>query len=44
MGRFRFFNHTGDPGVEVYGASLENLFENAGEALFYALTDPSMVR
>jgi SHS2 domain-containing protein len=44
MRRFRFLDHTGDLGVKVYGHSLENLFENAGQALFYVLTDPSKVR
>jgi SHS2 domain-containing protein len=43
MRRFRFLNHTGDLGIEIFGLSLTDLFENAGQALFYVITDPSKV-
>jgi SHS2 domain-containing protein len=43
MRRFRFLNHTGDLAVEIYGQSLKDLYENAGQALFAVLTDPSKV-
>lgn len=44
MQRFRFLNHTGDLGIEIYGQSLADLFENAGQALFHVITDPSKVQ
>jgi SHS2 domain-containing protein len=44
MRRFRFLNHTGDLGIEIYGETLEGLFENAGQAFFHVITDPSRVR
>ncbi len=43
MRQFRFLDHTGDLGIEVYGQDLMELFENAGQALFHVITDPSMV-
>ena len=43
MRRFRFLNHTGDLGMEIYGQSLIDLFENAGQALFAVITNPSKV-
>lgn len=43
MRRFRFLNHTGDLAMEVYGEGLIDLFENAGQALFHVITDPSEV-
>ena len=43
MRRFRFLNHTGDLAIEIYGQSLKDLYENAGQALFAVLTDPSKV-
>ena len=44
MRRFRFLNHTGDLAIEIYGQSLRNIFENAGQALFHVITDPSKVQ
>lgn len=44
MRRFRFLNHTGDLGIEIYGQSLGDLFESAGHALFAVITDPSKVQ
>jgi SHS2 domain-containing protein len=40
MKRFKFLDHTGDLAMEVYGQSLTDLFENAGQALFHVITDP----
>jgi len=44
MKRFRFIDHTGDLGIEVYGQSLKELFENAGQAFFLVITDSSRVQ
>lgn len=44
MRRFRFLDHTGDLAIEIYGQSLVDLFENAGQALFHVITDPSKVQ
>lgn len=44
MKRFRFLDHGGDVGVEVLGASLSELFQNAAEAFFRIITDPKTVR
>ena len=43
MRRFKFLDHTGDLGIEIYGQNLRELFENAGESLFHVITDPSTV-
>ena len=43
MRRFRFLNHTADLAIEIYGQSLKDLYENAGQALFAVITDPSKV-
>jgi SHS2 domain-containing protein len=37
--KYRFFDHTADLGVEVYGHDAASLFANAGEALFDALLE-----
>ena len=39
MRRYREFEHTADVGVEIYGTTLEELFYNAGYALFDTLVD-----
>ncbi|MCF8040387.1 MAG: archease [Desulfohalobiaceae bacterium] len=44
MQGFRYFEHTGDLGVELYGDTLEDLFEHAGEAFTDIVIDPSSVR
>ncbi|NIQ40165.1 MAG: archease [Proteobacteria bacterium] len=44
MKRFKFLDHTGDLAMEVYGQNLTDLFENAGQALFSVITDPSEVK
>lgn len=44
MKKFRYIDHTGDLGVEVFGDSLKGLFQNAGEAFADILTDAGTVR
>jgi SHS2 domain-containing protein len=44
METFRFFDHTGDIGVEVFGESIRTLFQHAGEALTEIITDRKTVR
>lgn len=41
---YRIFDHTADLGVEITGASLEELYAGAAMALFDLLTDLSSVR
>jgi len=42
--RFEVLDHTADIGLIVYGEDLRALFENAGEAFFYLITDLKKVR
>jgi len=44
MEKFRYLDHTGDLGVEVFGADLNDLFRHAGEAFADIMTDPGSVR
>ncbi len=44
MERFRYLDHTGDVGVEVFGDTLEALFAHAGEAFTDVVTDPGTVK
>jgi SHS2 domain-containing protein len=44
MERFRYLDHTGDLGVELFGRTAEELFVLAGEAFTDILTDPDAVR
>ena len=44
MEKFRYLDHTGDLGVEVFGADLSDLFRHAGEAFADIMTDPGSVR
>src|SRR4030042_1962710 len=44
MKRFELLEHTADIGLIVYGENLKALFENAGEAFFYLITDLKKVR
>ena len=44
MKRFEVIEHTADVGLMVYGQDLASLFENAGEAFFYLMTDLRKVR
>jgi len=40
---YAFFDHTGDVGVDVQAATLEQLFAEAASALTEILTDPALV-
>ena len=40
---YRIFDHTADVGIEVYAKDLQQLFINAGYALFDLLTDMNAV-
>ncbi|HHT9125396.1 MAG TPA: archease [Candidatus Brocadiia bacterium] len=42
--KYRLINHTADLGIEVYGKELQELFSNAGFALFDIMTDISRVK
>ncbi|MDH4127864.1 MAG: archease [Spirochaetota bacterium] len=42
--KYRFLDHTGDAAVEVFGTTLEELFENSAEAFTSLLTDLSKVK
>jgi SHS2 domain-containing protein len=44
MKRFEVLDHTADIGMVIYGHDLKTLFENAGEAFFYLITDLKKVR
>lgn len=44
MKRFEILDHTADIGLIIYGEDLKGLFENAGEGLFYIITDIKRVR
>ncbi len=44
MKRFRFINHTGDLGIEIYGESPADLFRHAGEAFTEIVTDAKTIR
>lgn len=44
MKRFELLDHTADTGIIVYADSLQSLFETAGEALFYIITDLKKVK
>ncbi len=41
--RYREIEHTADVGVEVYGDTLEELFQNAGYAFFDTIADVTTV-
>jgi SHS2 domain-containing protein len=41
---YEFFDHTGDIGVRLRAASLEDLFAAAAEALADTLSDPASIR
>ena len=43
-GGYRFLEHSSDVYVEAWGESLEEAFENAGRAMFDAMTDISKVK
>jgi SHS2 domain-containing protein len=44
MEKFRFIDHTGDLGVEIYGRSRRSLFQHAGEAFAGIVTDRETIR
>jgi SHS2 domain-containing protein len=41
--KFRFIDHTADVGVQAYGETLGEAFENAALGMFNIITDPSKV-
>lgn len=43
MQAFRILEHTADIGFEAFGATREEVFANAGRALFYIIVDPAAV-
>ena len=43
MLRYKEFDHTADIGVEIYGGTLEELFCNAGYALFDIIVDATTI-
>ena len=43
MQRYKEIEHTADIGVEIYGATLEELFQNAGYALFDTIVDAETI-
>jgi SHS2 domain-containing protein len=43
MLRYQEFEHTADVGVEIYGKTLEELFKNAGYALFELMVDTATI-
>jgi len=43
MENFRFIDHTGDLGVEVFGENLSALFQHAGEAFTEIITDAETI-
>lgn len=42
-GRFEILDHTADVGIIAYGADVEEVFSNAGLALFSLITEPETV-
>jgi SHS2 domain-containing protein len=44
MQRYREIEHTADVGVEIYGRTLEELFRNAGYALFNTIVEVTTVQ
>ena len=42
--RYEELDHTADAGIRAYGATLEDLFENAAAGLFSLITDLEKVR
>jgi SHS2 domain-containing protein len=44
MEKFRYIDHTGDLGMEVFGEDLPALFQHAAEGFFDIITDPATIR
>lgn len=42
--KYRLIDHTADVGIQVFGADIRQLFENAASALFDVLADPGPVK
>jgi len=40
MGRYRILEHTADKGLDVFAASLSDLFETAAQGLFALMVEP----
>ncbi len=43
MERFKYIDHPSDIGIEFYGESMEELFENAAAGMFSIINDPGKV-
>ena len=43
MGPFRILEHTADIGFEAFGSTREEVFANAGRALFHIIAEPNTV-
>ncbi len=43
MDKFKYTDHPSDIGIEFYGDSMEELFENAAAGMFSIITDPGKV-
>ena len=43
MERYKEFEHTADIGVDIYGNTLEELFQNAGYALFDTIVNAAAI-
>ena len=43
MQKFRFLDHTADVGIQAYGETICEAFENAALGMFNIITDPSKV-
>ena len=41
--KYKYIEHLSDTGIEFYGKTLEELFENAGEGMFSIICDLKMV-
>ena len=44
MGQWKEFTHTADVGIEVYGKTLEDLFQTGGEAFAELTTNPNTIK
>ena len=42
--KYKFFEHTADVGLHVFGSGLPELFANAAQALMWLHTDPKKIR
>ena len=43
MPRFRILEHTADVGFEAFGSTLQEVFENAAQALAHLIAEPSII-